>query len=86
MHDQITKPRNQLWDLTGYGYDKDDNEIEVPILVEYESEWQGAEKDVGVSAGHIIHIYGATVEETGEPYDYQSEEEEYWSEIIARNL
>ena len=71
------------WDDTGY--DEDDNDINV--VVEYDSEYQPAERDVGImSGGYAVGICGATIEETGKPYDYSSNEEERWCEKIAENL
>ena len=39
-----------------------------------------------MSAGYAVKIYGATIEETGKPYSYSSEEEDKWCNAIAEEL
>jgi len=75
----------ELWDTTGWIETKDD-EIEVPVTVWFESEWENSEPDVGVTGGYIVYILGAVEEETGKAYDYSSSEDESWSEKIASEI
>ncbi len=66
------------------GYDKNQNEI--PVIVEYETEYLEAEPDVGNFGGYIVHINSAICDAEGTLYDYSFEEEEMWSENIAKEL
>ena len=75
----------ELWDDIGW-VETEDGEIEVPITVWFESEYVDAEPDVGGTAGHIVYIQGAIIEETGEAYDYSDNEEERWSNVISENI
>ena len=66
---------------------QDDDDLDIDIIVEYDSEYYPAERDVGImSAGYAVKIYGATIEETGKPYSYSSEEEDKWCNAIAEEL
>tara|TARA_R110000782_G_scaffold40009_1_gene92517 strand:- start:1413 stop:1661 length:249 start_codon:yes stop_codon:yes gene_type:complete len=71
------------WEDIGY----DDDDLDIGIIVEYDSEYYPAERDVGImSAGYAVRIYGATIEETGKPYTYSTAEEDKWCDIISENL
>tara|TARA_R110000822_G_C15079073_1_gene469447 strand:- start:377 stop:610 length:234 start_codon:yes stop_codon:yes gene_type:complete len=74
--------RTEFW--TDVGCDKNENDI--AVVVEYESEYERAEPDVGLSAGYVVYICNAVVEETGKPYNYNHYEQEKWQEKIANNL
>jgi len=82
----LTAPKHaELWDTTGW-IETEDDEIEIPVTVWYESEYVSAEPDVGGSAGYIVYILGAVEEETGKAYDYSDREEESWSEEISESI
>ena len=55
---------------------------DVKVLVEYESNWQSAEPDVGCSGGYTYTVVGAIVEDTGFDYDYTQQEAEWWETKI----
>ena len=70
------------------GYDKNQNEI--PVIVEYETEYLTPEPDVGNFGGYIVHINSAIFVDNSNDkeimYDYSFEEEEMWAENIAKEF